>query len=750
MKKKRILLGIALTAASIFAISTVTSCNKSNGEDSGEVEGDKFTVKFDTQGGSKINDVKVDKNTAVTKPEDPTRTGYEFKGWYKEKACTNEWDFTKPITEDRTLYAKWEQQDMVTGIELSGTYTTRFKKGDTFNTTGLVVTEKHTKDDDVVLAADKYTVTVEDETGNAVDTSTAFATAGFYTATVKATASNKTAEYDFKVTTKSETLTDYNFTPDTYGTTKSLTNANVGLTGNEEIANLAEGRVRLVAMGAKVKYQQVDSNNNSVGTTYNGTEYGSRLQVNTGTADGAIKLVVNADANITLYAKGDIGRGIKISNVDTTKSSKDPKVCEFVTDDGDKEVMREFKYYVNAGEYYINSTTGGGVNIYNFIVSLYEPSFDPTAPITDLAFSPARTTFYESEVLDGTLISGGHVDLDEITNGLTVTSTKDEVDGNPVNIADCTFALYKGETSVEDFTDAGTYKVEVTVGECTKSYDITYSKSKKFELASPYTKVTAQVNGTLPLLGYAKVTMDNDKTVFYGVDPAYVTVKYFTTKTDNEYSNEVTEAVALGTAGTVYAEVSFNDALLPLACFADTEAANKLKLYFEVTVQNGKAPDVWNYQLANDVPNYGSLVAGTKTEKTVTNAVFIDGVLTANKATYKASGNFGCDGIELTKSADELSIVIASGYTATVKINVGSTSSSNTTDKIYLKQGSTIQDGDSTACTEAADHTFSVVGNAKDNTITYTDLAAGTYTFGTTSGSKNLRFYSIEIIYTAV
>ena len=45
------------------------------------------------------------KNTAA--PAVPTRTGYEFKGWYKEKAFTNRFIFGSPINEDTTIYAKW-------------------------------------------------------------------------------------------------------------------------------------------------------------------------------------------------------------------------------------------------------------------------------------------------------------------------------------------------------------------------------------------------------------------------------------------------------------------------------------------------------------------------------------------------------------------------------------------------------------------------------------------------------------------
>ena len=46
----------------------------------------------------------------ITKPEDPTRNNYEFKGWYKETTCENEWDFAteKPTGQVTRLYAKWE------------------------------------------------------------------------------------------------------------------------------------------------------------------------------------------------------------------------------------------------------------------------------------------------------------------------------------------------------------------------------------------------------------------------------------------------------------------------------------------------------------------------------------------------------------------------------------------------------------------------------------------------------------------
>lgn len=68
----------------------------------------KYTVTF--KDGDTETLVRVVENEKVTKPADPTKTGYDFLGWYKEKELKNEFVFTTPITADTTLYAKWEKQ----------------------------------------------------------------------------------------------------------------------------------------------------------------------------------------------------------------------------------------------------------------------------------------------------------------------------------------------------------------------------------------------------------------------------------------------------------------------------------------------------------------------------------------------------------------------------------------------------------------------------------------------------------------
>ena len=74
-----------------------------------------YTVTFDSLEGSPVDVETADYETAVTKPEDPTKTGYSFGGWYTDEACTKAYDFATPVTGDRILYAKWNEIPRPTG-----------------------------------------------------------------------------------------------------------------------------------------------------------------------------------------------------------------------------------------------------------------------------------------------------------------------------------------------------------------------------------------------------------------------------------------------------------------------------------------------------------------------------------------------------------------------------------------------------------------------------------------------------------
>lgn len=51
----------------------------------------------------------VEKGTTVEKPQDPTRAGYAFDGWYTDGTFGEAYDFTKSVEEDITILAKWQK-----------------------------------------------------------------------------------------------------------------------------------------------------------------------------------------------------------------------------------------------------------------------------------------------------------------------------------------------------------------------------------------------------------------------------------------------------------------------------------------------------------------------------------------------------------------------------------------------------------------------------------------------------------------
>ncbi|WZU03132.1 InlB B-repeat-containing protein [Erysipelothrix sp. D19-032] len=69
-----------------------------------------FDVRFNSNGGSSVlSQLGLSKGAKVTKPLDPSRSGYSFKGWFVDEAMTMPWNFdTDTVAKNTTLYAKWE------------------------------------------------------------------------------------------------------------------------------------------------------------------------------------------------------------------------------------------------------------------------------------------------------------------------------------------------------------------------------------------------------------------------------------------------------------------------------------------------------------------------------------------------------------------------------------------------------------------------------------------------------------------
>ena len=74
----------------------------------------KYTITFDTAGGSEIAPITQDYGTAITAPADPTREGYTFTGWDTEIPTTMP-------AENITLKARWKDIEKPTGEIIIGT-----------------------------------------------------------------------------------------------------------------------------------------------------------------------------------------------------------------------------------------------------------------------------------------------------------------------------------------------------------------------------------------------------------------------------------------------------------------------------------------------------------------------------------------------------------------------------------------------------------------------------------------------------
>lgn len=67
------------------------------------------TVTFNTNGHGVSMRVSVPYGGTVKKPKDPIDEGWTFGGWYTDRACTKEYDFSQKVYKNFTLFAKWTE-----------------------------------------------------------------------------------------------------------------------------------------------------------------------------------------------------------------------------------------------------------------------------------------------------------------------------------------------------------------------------------------------------------------------------------------------------------------------------------------------------------------------------------------------------------------------------------------------------------------------------------------------------------------
>lgn len=84
--------------------SSNPSSSKQSPEPSSSENEKKYTIIFDSAGGSDVPRQTVKENEKVQKPTNPTKTGYKFQSWLLDDA---NYDFETEVTSNLTLTASW-------------------------------------------------------------------------------------------------------------------------------------------------------------------------------------------------------------------------------------------------------------------------------------------------------------------------------------------------------------------------------------------------------------------------------------------------------------------------------------------------------------------------------------------------------------------------------------------------------------------------------------------------------------------
>ena len=80
-----------------------------------------YKITFNTDGGTDVSSQSIMEDEGlVTKPQDPSKVGYDFSGWYSDEACTVPFDFETKIAADTTIYAKWTIKSYTVTFQTDG------------------------------------------------------------------------------------------------------------------------------------------------------------------------------------------------------------------------------------------------------------------------------------------------------------------------------------------------------------------------------------------------------------------------------------------------------------------------------------------------------------------------------------------------------------------------------------------------------------------------------------------------------
>ena len=268
----------------------------------------KHKITFDTMGGNSIDALKVADGETWSLPEAPTRDGYVFKGWFTNVNCTADSAYTEtaPITQDLTLFAKWEKQAVtvaVTGVTLNKTEATLTAKGQTVQLTATVAPANATNKNVTYATSNAAVATVSES--------------GLVTAVAKGTADITVTTADGNKTAVCKVTVDIADQPTTVAVTGvTLDKTEATLTGKGQTVQLTATVAPANATNKNVTYA---TSNEKVATV---SPEGLVTAVAKGTADIT---VTTADGNKTAVCKVTV-------SIDDSKTDEPTEVLDQVKD----------------------------------------------------------------------------------------------------------------------------------------------------------------------------------------------------------------------------------------------------------------------------------------------------------------------------------------------------------------------------------------------------------------------------------
>lgn len=125
-------------------------------------------IYFDANGGKCKTRIKwIGVNSIMKPPEDPTRTGYTFDGWWTDATDGELFDFSKPIQNDVLLFARWGSPTQTT----TTTTTTSVTTTEVITTAEETTTTAPTTVEETTSMLSESPTTVVQETSPTVTTS---------------------------------------------------------------------------------------------------------------------------------------------------------------------------------------------------------------------------------------------------------------------------------------------------------------------------------------------------------------------------------------------------------------------------------------------------------------------------------------------------------------------------------------------------------------------------------------------------